>query len=57
MANENDGKGGGPEHPDRIRHPSGQHRRQFQKNLALLLVLVAFCVLIYLVAIVRMGGG
>ncbi len=57
MANENDGKGGGPAHPDRIRHPSGQHRRQFQKNLALMLVLVAFCVLIYLVAIVRMGGG
>ncbi len=61
MASENDGKDGGkdggPDHQDRIRHPSGQHRRQFQKNVAMLLVLVGICVLIYLVAIVRMGGG
>ena len=32
-------------------------RRLRQKNLALLLVLIAFVVLVYLVSIVRMGGG
>ena len=32
-------------------------RRLRQKNLAMLFALVAFVVLIYLVSIVRMGGG
>ncbi|MGE4217903.1 MAG: hypothetical protein AB7G39_00545 [Alphaproteobacteria bacterium] len=57
MASDNDGKGCDPDRQDRIRHPSEQHRRQFPKNVALLLVLVSFCLLFYLVAIVRMGGG
>lgn len=54
MANENEG---GPERQERVRHPSEQHRRQFPKNVAMMLVLVAVCVMFYLVAIVRMGGG
>lgn len=33
------------------------HRRQRVKNLALMAVLVGFVVLVYFVAIVRMGGG
>jgi len=33
------------------------HRRQRVKNWAILAVLVTFVVLVYFVAIVRMGGG
>ncbi len=33
------------------------HRRQRRKNIALMLVLVAFAVLFYLITIVRMGGN
>ena len=33
------------------------HRRQRVKNWAILAVLVMFVVLVYFVAIVRMGGG
>ena len=32
-------------------------RKQRSKNLALLAVLVGFVVLVYLVSLVRMGGG
>ena len=39
------------------RYRSELHRRQRTKNLALMAVLVAFVILVYLVAIVRMGGG
>ena len=37
--------------------PSDLHRRQRSKNLALLFVLLAFVVVVYLVSLVRMGGG
>lgn len=37
--------------------PSERHRKQRTKNLALLAALIGFVVLIYLVSIVRMGGG
>ena len=33
------------------------HRRQRSKNIALLLALLAFVVVVYLVSLVRMGGG
>jgi hypothetical protein len=33
------------------------HRKQRGKNLALLAALLAFVVVVYLVSIVRMGGG
>lgn len=33
------------------------HRKQRGKNLALLAALLAFAVVVYLVSIVRMGGG
>jgi hypothetical protein len=33
------------------------HRRQRRKNVALMLALIAFAVLMYLVTIVRMGGN
>jgi hypothetical protein len=36
---------------------SDVHRRQRKKNLALFALLAAFAILIYFVAIVRMGGG
>ena len=39
------------------RYRSELHRRQRVKNLALMAVLVAFVILVYFVAIVRMGGG
>ena len=39
------------------RYPSEVHRRQRRKNLALLLLLAGFAVLVYFVALVRMGGG
>ena len=37
--------------------PSELHRKQRSKNLALLFALLAFVVVIYLVSVVRMGGG
>jgi len=33
------------------------HRKQRGKNLALMAALLAFCALIYLVTLVRLGGG
>jgi hypothetical protein len=33
------------------------HRKRRSKNLALMAVLVAFVVLVYLVSLVRMGGA
>jgi hypothetical protein len=33
------------------------HRKQRGKNLALLAALVGFCALVYVVALVRMGGN
>lgn len=39
------------------RFRSEVHRRQRKKNLALCAVLAGFVVLVYFVAIVRMGGG
>jgi ferric-dicitrate binding protein FerR (iron transport regulator) len=36
---------------------SGMQRQRRAKNLALAAVLAAFVVLVYLVSIVRMGGG
>ena len=33
------------------------HRKQKSKNLAMLIALAAFVVLVYLVSVVRMGGG
>ncbi|MFQ5467978.1 MAG: hypothetical protein ACE5DS_07560 [Kiloniellaceae bacterium] len=39
------------------RRPSDAERRQRSRNLALLAVLVGFVALIYVVSIVRMGGG
>ncbi len=33
------------------------HRRQKSKNFAMLLVLLGFVVLVYLVSVVRIGGG
>jgi hypothetical protein len=38
-------------------YKSQVHRRQRSKNVALLIVLLAFVVLVYLVSVVRMGGG
>ncbi len=39
------------------KHPSDLHRKQRSKNIALFLLLVGFVVVVYFVAIVRMGGG
>jgi hypothetical protein len=39
------------------RYRSEVHRRQRKKNLALFVLLAGFAVLVYFVAIVRMGGG
>ncbi|WP_153811697.1 hypothetical protein [Hwanghaeella grinnelliae] len=33
------------------------HTRQRKKNIALALAIVGFCVLVYVVSIVRMSGG
>ena len=41
---------------DPRRQPSEMHRRQRGKNLAVLAVLVAMCVLFYVITIVRGGG-
>ncbi len=38
-------------------YQSEMHRKQRTKNLALMAVLVGFCVLVYFVAIIRMSGG
>jgi hypothetical protein len=38
-------------------YDSEVHRRQKSKNFALLIALASFVVLIYLVSIVRIGGG
>jgi hypothetical protein len=38
-------------------YQSPVHRKQKSKNLALLIALLGFVVLIYLVSVVRMGGG
>jgi len=38
-------------------HRSEMHRKQRSKNLAMLIALLAFVLLIYLVSVVRMGGG
>ena len=40
-----------------MRHPSQRHKRQWSKNLALLLVLFGLVALFYVVAMVRIGGG
>lgn len=37
--------------------PDDPHRKQRGKNIALLVALLAFVVIVYLVSIVRMGGG
>ena len=40
------------------RQTRAEFRRQRRpKNLALLAILVAFCVLVYIVAVIRMGSG
>ena len=39
------------------RYPSEVHRRQRKKNLALFVLLAGFAILVYFVALVRMGGG
>ena len=36
---------------------SEMHRKQRTKNIALMLLLLGFSVLVYFVAIVRIGGG
>jgi len=45
--------GTGPAEHQGLKRAAGQRG----KNLALLAVLVAFVVLVYIVAVVRMGGG
>lgn len=42
---------------ERKTYPSEVHRRQRRKNLAVLLALVGFCVLVYFVSIARMSGA
>ena len=37
--------------------PEARKRRQRRKNIALAIVLAAFAILVYFVAIVRMGAG
>jgi hypothetical protein len=38
-------------------YDSDVHRRQRSKNFALLIALLAFVAVIYLVSVVRIGGG
>ncbi len=38
-------------------YQSEGHRRQKSKNIAMLLALLGFVVVIYLVSVVRIGGG
>ncbi|MEM9684675.1 MAG: hypothetical protein AAF942_15495 [Pseudomonadota bacterium] len=42
---------------DGMEDPNEISRRQRRKNIALAVLLAAFAVLVYFVAIVRMGGG
>jgi hypothetical protein len=39
------------------RYRSEVHRRQRKKNIALFVLLAGFAILVYFIAIVRMGGG
>ena len=39
------------------KHRSDLHRKQWSKNIALLVLLLAFIIVVYFVALVRMGGG
>ena len=39
------------------KHRSDLHRKQWPKNIALLVLLLAFIIVVYFVALVRMGGG
>jgi len=39
------------------KRPDDPHRKRRGKNIALLVALLAFVVIVYLVSIVRMGGG
>ena len=39
------------------KHRSDLHRKQWAKNIALLALLLTFIVVVYFVALVRMGGG
>ncbi len=38
-------------------YKSAVHRKQKSKNFAMLIILLGFVILIYLVSVVRMGGG
>ncbi len=38
-------------------YKSAVHRKQRSKNFAMLIALLGFVVLVYLVSVVRMGGG
>ncbi len=38
-------------------YQSPVHRKQKSKNFAMLITLLAFVVVLYLVSVVRMGGG
>ena len=40
-----------------MENPNELSRRQRRKNIALAVLLAAFAILVYFVAIVRMGGG
>lgn len=42
---------------DRRKFRGEAHRRQRRKNLAMLLVLLTWCAIFYIVAILRLGGG
>lgn len=42
---------------DRKPGSSDVHKRQKKKNLALALAIVGFCVLVYIVSIIKMSGG
>jgi hypothetical protein len=46
-----------PERAERPERAAGGDSRRRSRNVALLIALFAFVVLIYLVTIVRMGGG
>ncbi len=43
--------------PAKRSYKSEVHRTQRSKNFAMLIVLLGFVVLVYLVSVVRMGGG
>ena len=46
-----------PDSKDERKYRSELHRRQRKKNLALMAVLLAWCAIFYVVAILRLGGG